>query len=57
MNVLSVSGASESAACRPSPVAEHPSALPSPTSSPFSSPEAFLQEIEEIGQIKLLPKF
>ena len=35
---ISVSGVTESAARCPSPAAEHPSALPSPTSSPFSSP-------------------
>ena len=31
------SGMSETAACPPSPIAEDPSALPSPTASPFSS--------------------
>ena len=35
--VPSVSGVSESAACPPSPIADDPSALPSPTSSPSSS--------------------
>ena len=31
------SGVSETAACPPSPIADDPSALPSPTSSPSSS--------------------
>ena len=31
---LSMSGLSETAACPPSPIADNPSALPSPTSSP-----------------------
>ena len=35
--VLSTSGVSEIAACSPSPIADDPSALPSPTSSPSSS--------------------
>ena len=35
--VPSTSGVSEIAACPPSPIANDPSALPSPTSSPFSS--------------------
>ena len=35
--VPSMSGISETAACPPSPIAEDPSALPSPTSSPSSS--------------------
>ena len=35
--VPSPSGVSEIAACPPSPIAEDPSALPSPTSSPSSS--------------------
>ena len=35
--VPSTSGLSEIAACPPSPIADHPSALPSPTSSPSSS--------------------
>ena len=35
--VLSTSGVSEIAACPPSPIADDPSALPSPTSSPSSS--------------------
>ena len=35
--VSSTSGVSETAACPPSPIADNPSALPSPTSSPSSS--------------------
>ena len=35
--VPSMSGVSEIAACLLSPIADHPSALPSPTSSPSSS--------------------
>ena len=35
--VPSTSGVSEIAACPPSPIADDPSALPSPTSSPSSS--------------------
>ena len=35
--VPSVSGVSDIAACPPSPIADDPSALPSPTSSPSSS--------------------
>ena len=35
--VPSASGVSDIAACPPSPTADHPSALPSPTSSPSSS--------------------
>ena len=35
--VPSTSSVSEIAACPPSPIADHPSALPSPTSSPSSS--------------------
>ena len=35
--VPSMSGVSEIAACPPSPIADNPSALPSPTSSPSSS--------------------
>ena len=35
--VLSTSGVSEIAACPPSPIADDPSALPSPPSSPSSS--------------------
>ena len=35
--VPSMSGVSEIAACLPSPIADDPSALPSPTSSPSSS--------------------
>ena len=35
--VPSTSGVSEIAACSPSPIADDPSALPSPTSSPSSS--------------------
>ena len=37
LSVSSVSGVSEIAACPPSPTADNPSVLPSPTSSPFSS--------------------
>ena len=40
--VPSTSGVSEIAACPPSPTADDPSALPSPTSSPSSSQELFL---------------
>ena len=35
-SVPSTSGVSETAACPPSPIADDPSALPSPTSSPSS---------------------
>ena len=40
--VLSMTGMSETAACPPSPIADDPSALPSPTSSPNSSQSLFL---------------
>ena len=40
--VPSTSDVSESAACHVSPIADHPSALPSPTSSPSSSQSLFL---------------
>ena len=40
--VPSTPGVSEIAACPPSPVADNPSALPSPTSSPSSSQYLFL---------------
>ena len=39
---LSMSGLSENAACPPSPIADDPSALPSPTASPSSSQQLFL---------------
>ena len=38
----SMSGVSKTAACPPSPTADDPSALPSPTSSPYSSQQLFL---------------
>ena len=41
-SVPSTSCVSEIAACPPSPVADDPSTLPSPTSSPSSSQELFL---------------
>ena len=40
--VPSTSGMSEIAACPPSPIADNPSARPSPTSSPSSSQQLFL---------------
>ena len=41
-SVPSAPGMSETAACPPSPIADDPSALPSPTSSPNSSQSLFL---------------
>ena len=41
-SVSSMPGMSETAACPPSPIADDPSALPSPTSSPNSSQSLFL---------------
>ena len=39
--VPSMSGVSKTAACFPSPTADDPSALPFPTSSPYSSQQLF----------------
>ena len=38
--IPSTSGVSEITACPPSPIADHPSAVPSPTSSPTSPPSS-----------------